>query len=167
MKMKRILKRCTAILLLCVLFLLGACGNGSPNPGGDTDLVVETVLPEKTDYPQDYTVYPRASGETQRTIYWIDARKFSDYTYLFCALALQGLANRTDPSLYLVSDQIVQTAVPGFIASEFWLNALDESYLDENGDPLYQQQEITLEEAVLRFRDKIVPGVKYDDRIVD
>lgn len=167
MKMKRILKRCTAILLLCVLFLLGACGNGSPNPGGDTDLVVETVLPEKTDYPQDYTVYPRASGETQRTIYWIDARKFSDYTYLFCALALQGLANRTDPSLYLVSDQIVQTAVPGFIASEFWLNALDESYLDENGDPLYQKQEITLEEAVLRFRDKIVTGVKYDERIVD
>lgn len=164
----KVWKRSMAMLLLVAMTMtpLSACtGNGDDEPS-EGKVEIAEILPQKTEYDSDYTVYPRAEGETQKTIYWIDARQFADYTSLFAALALQGLANRSDPSLYLVSDQIVQTAVPGFIASEFWLDALDESYVDDEGKPLFTKRQVTLEEAVLLYRDKIKNTVKYDARIV-
>lgn len=162
--MKRFLTTCMAVLQLLTMSMAVACNDNPASGTVDNDPV---ALPQKTEYDEDYTVYPRAEGETQKTVYWIDAREFSDYTHLYCALALQGIANRTDPSLFIVSDQIVQTAVAGFNATEFWLNALDESYVDENGAPIYIKEQITLEDAVLKYRDKIKCAVTYDDRIVN
>ena len=59
----------------------------------------------------------------------------------------------------------LQTAVAGFVASEFWLNALDESYVDENGAPIYKKEKITLEN-VRDCLKNMAPRVELSEEIL-
>ncbi|WP_165228006.1 GxGYxYP domain-containing protein [Aquisphaera insulae] len=96
-------------------------------------------------YPRDFSgMYPRSRGKVGRHLLVCDTTKLPD-ELIRPLVALQGIVNREDPSLYLIS----RTTDPALI-DEMWLAYMKEKgYTDEEerlGDPV---------EIVRRFRDRV------------
>ena len=149
-------------LLLALVFCtpaIGGCG------GGD-DLGIGTVtehaldLPQARAYEEDYRAFPRAQGETQKTVDWLDLSGSSLYEWFF-ASALQGIVNRENPCVYLIRNgSIVQDKGA---QARYWLEKLDESY----GEGVYTKNPIpSLGALLVKYRDKVSGAVLYPDRLL-
>ena len=153
--MKQKLTALLSALLLVALCLPGtACGEKGQKDLG-TPVEHELALPQKTAYADDYSAFPRPAGETQKTVNYIDITG-CNYFDLFYAITLQGIVNRENPDLYLIHDWIVQAADGSFNASKYWFDKLDESYLDDEGEPYFEKVRYTaLKQLLLHYYDSV------------
>ena len=161
--------RRSASLLLTLVFLLSccyallACGGKEENEFHKDDY----SLPKATSYEDDCSAFPRPEKSTQKTVYYIDITA-CDYTDLFMSVTLQGLVNRDAPELYLIHDYVVQAASATFNSAQYWFDALDKSYFEEDGvTPYFNKVEIeSVLEMILRYYDYIDGVVLYHERLI-
>ena len=170
MKGKKIVSLLAAAALLIGSFSFVGCNGDKRDPelaGYDADdtVILKDTTELATDYADDVSIYPRAEGKTQKQINWIDITDCSDAD-LFLAMSLQGIVNRSDPSLYICRNYYVQGR-PGFNAPKYWLDNLDVSYFEEDGvTPYFDKVEYdTLFELIALYRDKLEGAVLYHDRL--
>ena len=104
-------KRLLAFVLAAVLcFPAVNCGGKEEERGVVTEHALN--LPQATEYAEDYRAFPRAEGETQKVIDYVDLSGCSWYEFFF-ASALQGFVNRKDPCVYLIREgSIISPATP-------------------------------------------------------
>lgn len=146
--------------LLAAVLLLTACGDPPAKPQDYERTVLEVERPQATEFSADYEAYPRPQGETKKQGY-VANLNYADYAEIFAATTLQGIVNRTDPELYVLS-QSVLTGYYGYNSTEFWLDALKETY------PEMSFSEISgLEELVARYRNRLRGAVVYHERLTD
>lgn len=158
------MKRLVGIIVaLSICFgLLPGCSKGKDVYEYTIRPVAETEVPDYT----DKEVLPRPEGEVQSEIAYIDMNGCT-WAELFLAESLQGNVNRTDPSMYVLHDYVIESSGSEYNA-RFWLDRLLETYTDGNGSPLYYGKEYDdLLEMVYDYRDKISGVVLYHDRLVD
>ncbi len=160
-------QRLVSVLLLAVM-LLGSFGNFGCGNGGTTwkYTIREEAETVTKDY-SDYNILPKPEGETQKdiTVLNLDGASYAD---VFLGTSLQGNVNRTDPSIYVVHDYMVEGNA-ALNATQYWLDKLDETYLDENGEPYFVKHDYTAEDLydlVLDHLDEISGVVLYHDRLV-
>lgn len=147
-------------LLASVLLLSPACGEVPPEPQDYERTVLEIERPQATEFSADYEAYPRPEGETKKQGYVIDLN-YADYAEIFAATTLQGIVNRKDPELYVLSQSIL-SGYYGYNSTEFWLDAMKETY------PEMSFSEISgLSELVVKYRQQIRGAVVYHQRLTD
>ena len=141
-----------------------ACGGTPQNPPNEQQETYEqTVLDVSraqrgTYFAEDYEAYPTPSGETKKQSYVVNL-SFAEKDEVFAATTLQGIVNRENPELYVLSNAIL-TGYEGYNSTEFWLNALKENYSE------YSFTQIAnLTALVLRYRNSIRGAVVYPDRL--
>lgn len=152
-------KRLLAFVLAAVLcFPAVNCGGKEEERGAVTEHALN--LPQATEYAEDYRAFPRAEGETQKVIDYVDLSGCSWYEFFF-ASALQGFVNRKDPCVYLIREgSIVQDSGA---AASFWLEKLDESY----GEGVYTKNRIaSLKALLLKYRESVSGAVLYHERLL-
>lgn len=171
MSVKTIIKKCLSILLAVAMTFslcsaLVSCGG---TDGKKAEFHYDDYsLPKKESYSDDYRVFPGPEEETKETIYYIDITGCA-YTDLFMSITLQGLVNRNAPELYLIHDYVVQAASATFNSAQYWFDALDKSYFEEDGTtPYFEKVKInSVLEMILKYYDYIDGVVLYHERLVD
>lgn len=161
--MKKLKRGISALLLFVMVSALGltGCGGESTEP----DEVNKITEIEAVDYDASFNAYPKPEGETQRTINYIELAKQEPYTDTILALALQGIANRENPSMYLIHPYMIQTT--GLYSSQYWFEQLDSTYTNEDGSPYFEKVKFdSLYELVAEYRDLLGGAVLYDSAIV-
>ena len=159
-----------AIMVIAIAAsVLFGCNSGKNGGNYSSILSTEEIdieTPKATEYSDDYSAYPRAEGETKKEIFYIDLTG-CDYNDLYYAIALQGLVNRKDPELYIVHDYIVQAADASFNSPQFWLDALDVSYYEDDGvTPYFVKTKISsVNELLLKYYDSYKGAVLFHDRL--
>ena len=157
---------CLAFLLLLNAFgAVGCAGNPETETADYSALLDKSNL--ATEYGEDYTAYPRPEGEPEKIIQVLDMEG-AGVSELFAAVALQGIVNRVNPSLYLTMNFWIEGNLT-MNTSRYWLDALDQTYL-EDGAPYYQKvyhERTDLAEVIGLYREKIAGAVLYDDRLDD
>ena len=160
-------QRLISILILSVL-LLGSFGNYGCGTGGTSwkYTIREEATITTPDY-SDYNILPQPEGETQQeiTVLNLDGASYAD---LLLGTSLQGNVNRVDPSIYVVHDYVVE-GNPALNATQYWLDKLDETYLNEQGEPYFIKKNYTADDLidlVLENLDRISGVVLYHDRLV-
>lgn len=158
-----------AAMVLGVFAAAGCAGGADPLSAYDADstVVLEDTSVLATEYGEEDYAYPRSAGETQKVIHTVSLPNDCDGQTLLMATALQGLANRENPSMWLQSKWVVQ-GFDTLNATQFWLNALDSTYLDGSGSSYYVKEvHGDILELVALYRDKIEGAILYPSRVAD
>lgn len=171
MTKKSFLKKCVSILLAIAMTFSLCSALVSCDSGGSESVKFhydDYSLPTKDSYSDDYRVFPGPENETKKTLYYIDITGCA-YTDMFMSVTLQGLVNRDAPELYLIHDFVVQAASATFNSAQYWFDALDKSYFEEDGStPYFNKVQInSVKEMILKYYDYIDGVVLYHERLVD
>ena len=166
---KTVNRRKSAILALfatlIILSVLTGCLTGCSSGTTYSYYIREEAEITKTDYT-GYNVLPKPEGKTQTTIQYINLDGES-WATLMLMETLQGNVNRENPSMYIVHNYIVE-GNPSLNATQYWLDKLDETYVDEDGNPVFEKVEYTdYYKMLLDNLDKVSGGILYDSRLTD
>lgn len=145
-----------------VVFSLAGCKNNDNKTDGETKIKSENIILEEKEYPvydEAYRAYPVAEGETSSETKYLDMN-ISEKREVFTAVVLQGIVNRKNPELYIVSKAIT-SGYPDFNSTEFWMNAIEEDY------GVKFKKLSSFVDAIELYRDKIGGAVLYSDRLTD
>ena len=170
--MKKVLCLLLALTVMIGMFSLTACNN--KNNSGETPNQTEVTwhqedysLPAKTEFDSDYNAFPRPENGTKKTVYYADIIG-CPYSEMFLSVTLQGIVNADAPELYLIHDYVVQAASATFNSPQFWFDALDKSYFEEDGvTPYFEKVDVgDAFDLVNLYYDKIEGVVLYHDRLI-
>jgi hypothetical protein len=157
--MKKTISVLIAIIILGVIFIgFSAC---SSNITGYT--VIKRELNGKTIDVKNARTFPKPQQPTSKNIDYIemDGRPYGD---LFMTLSLQGNVNRIQPSIYVVSSQIIE-GPKDYSASQYWLDKLDETYTGK--DAFIKNKISDPYEMVKKYSGKIKGYILYNPRLTD
>lgn len=158
------MKKTIAIVIAAVMLALcGSCSGGCSSDGNKNELPKEVYNPpeiEAQTYSEEYHAYPRAKGVTQKTIDVLELTGCDWYT-LFAGLAIQGIANRENPAIYLIrSGNVVQDDGE---AARYWLENLSVAY----GEGVFTINNIpSIGDLLVKYRDCFDGAILYPDRLL-
>lgn len=170
--MRKYINTFVSVLLMLSLLSVTACKNGDDSGSASQNTKVtwhkeDYSLPEKKQFDSSYNAFPRPEHTTKKTVYYADITN-CPYPELFLSVTLQGIVNADAPELYLIHDYVVQAASATFNSPQFWFDALDKSYFEEDGvTPYFEKIDAgNAFDLVERYYDKIKGVVLYHDRLM-
>ena len=170
--MRKFINKFVSVLLMLSLLSVTACKNGNDSGSDSQDTKVtwhkeDYSLPEKKQFDSSYNAFPRPEHTTKKAVYYADITN-CPYPELFLSVTLQGIVNADAPELYLIHDYVVQAASATFNSPQFWFDALDKSYFEEDGvTPYFEKIDAgNAFDLVERYYDKIKGVVLYHDRLM-
>ncbi len=150
------------ILVLALLLSVFAGCSADPDAQGRPETIIRPVSDPQYE-TASMTAVPRPAQETSKDIQWINMDVFGS-AELMMMTTLQGNVNRTQPSMYIIHDEIVEGS-GSLNASQFWFDQLDQTY---TGADAFTKTEFTDPYAMLvANKDHIKGAIIYHERLTD